>query len=114
MGDDRGTTGPRSARPAALGPRPLAQALAAVTRRARRRRTAGTVAVCASACERRARPGGRGGPGPAFAGRLRRGDASPGGAARRERAQEAVESRTTGPDDLACLLDMLDLRRRGD
>ncbi|WP_329192483.1 MULTISPECIES: hypothetical protein [unclassified Streptomyces] len=65
------------------------------------------------ACEARARSIGRGGPA-AATGRLRRGDASPGGTDPRERAQEAVESRTTGPDDLASLLDMLDLRRRGD
>lgn len=37
-------------------------------------------------------------------------DASATGAARRERAHEAVASRTTGPDDLASLLNMLDLR----
>ncbi|WP_330261909.1 hypothetical protein [Streptomyces sp. NBC_00539] len=113
MADDRDTARPGSPRPAAPGPPLWARALAAVTRSARRRRTAGGAAVCASACEARARSIGRGGPA-AATGRLRRGDASPGGTDPRERAQEAVESRTTGPDDLASLLDMLDLRRRGD
>ncbi|WP_411107714.1 hypothetical protein [Streptomyces sp. cmx-4-9] len=103
--------------PDAAGPRLLAQTWAAVTRRTRRRPLAGPGAVCAGACEHRSYPGRKGG-------RPRREEtASPGGALHRERAAHGtVASRTTGPDDLAALLDMLDLRpgpdgnshRRGD
>lgn len=101
-------------RPTALGPRLLIRTLAVVTRNTRRRRAAGTPAICATAAEHRSRPGkvsrfasgvtrwprGRG--------------AYPGATNRRERAEEAVVSRTTSADDLASLLAMLDLRPRPD
>ncbi|MER5808461.1 hypothetical protein ABT143_09750 [Streptomyces sp. NPDC002033] len=91
-----------------LGPRLLAEAVGLLTRGARRRGGAPGAAVCPTACAHRsgtARTGTAGGP--------RTGDRRrPGAVARRERAaHEAVASRTTGPEDLASLLDMLDLRR---
>ncbi|MEU9802280.1 hypothetical protein [Streptomyces sp. NPDC051000] len=97
--------------PATRGPRLLARTVTGAIRSARRRRVAGPAAVCATAGEHRSCPGRRGGSGSAVVDPLRcGGDTSPGGAARRERAHEAVASRTTGPDDLASLLNMLDLR----
>lgn len=100
-------------RPAALGPRLWTETLAAVARcarSARRRHGAGIAAVCVSAAEHRSCSGGEGGSGPGVTGGPRCRDTSAGAAGRRERAHEAVASRTTGPDDLASLLAMLDLR----
>ncbi|MGW6864491.1 hypothetical protein [Streptomyces sp. NPDC054901] len=100
-------------RPAPLGPGRLTETLSAAARNARRRRAAGTAAVCATAAEHRRGSGGGEAPGP-DAGGLERCLESPGPGDRRERAHEAVEARTTGPDDLASLLAMLDLRRRAE
>lgn len=112
-------------RPVALGPRLLARTVTVAVRCARHSTPAVPVAVCATAGEHRVCPGPRGGTGPdAVEGprcdpNTSHGDpdaphdgpdASATGAARRERAHEAVASRTTGPDDLASLLNMLDLR----
>ncbi|MER5777429.1 hypothetical protein ABT144_24695 [Streptomyces sp. NPDC002039] len=105
-------------RPAALDPRLLARTVTVVVRGARRRRAAVSAAVCATAGEHRVCPIRRIGTDPAavYGPRCEANtppggpDASAGGAARRERAHEAVASRTTGPDDLASLLNMLDLR----
>ncbi|MGW7439408.1 hypothetical protein [Streptomyces sp. NPDC054849] len=103
-------------RPAALGRRLWTQTLAVVARSARnacgarRRHGAGIAAVCVSAAEHRSCSGGEGGSGPGVTGGPRCRDTSAGAAGPRERAHEAVASRTTGPDDLASLLAMLDLR----
>ncbi|WP_405942606.1 hypothetical protein [Streptomyces sp. NBC_00207] len=94
-------------RPAVLGPRLLTETLAVVARSARRRRRAGIDAVCAKAAEHRSCSGGDGA---GVTGGTRCRDSSAGAVGRRERAHEAVASRTTGPDDLASLLAMLDLQ----
>lgn len=105
---------------AVLRPRPrlLARTVALVTRGARSLHApaAAPAAVCPTAGEHRTYPAGRRGASgsTAAADRLRCADASPAGAVRRERAHEAVASHTTGPDDLASLLAMLDLRREQD
>ncbi|MFG2621273.1 hypothetical protein ACGFXC_27025 [Streptomyces sp. NPDC048507] len=92
----------------ALAPRLLAEAVELVTGGARRRSRAAGAAVCATACEHRS--GTPRTSGPRTGGRRRAG-----AVARRERAaHEAVAARTTGPEDLASLLDMLDLRRGQD
>ncbi|MFF3016609.1 hypothetical protein [Streptomyces sp. NPDC057939] len=100
-------------RPAPLGPGRLTETLAAAARNARRRRASGTAAVCATAGRHRRGSDGDGAPGP-DAGAGARCHESPASGERRERAHQAVEARTTGPDDLASLLAMLDLRRRPD
>ncbi len=97
-------------RPTTLGPRLLIQTLADVTRSTRRRHTAGAAAICATAAEHRSCPGREGESGSGATGRPRSGETFPGAADPRERAHEAVVSRTTSPDDLASLLAMLDLR----
>lgn len=99
-------------RPAALVPRLLTKTFAVVTQHAGRRRAAGTAAVCATAAERRPRSDWQGSSGSGVPGRTRHRDTFPGVADPRERAHEAVASRTTGPADLASLLAMLDLRPR--
>ncbi|MFF4324191.1 hypothetical protein [Streptomyces sp. NPDC001568] len=117
MADARRTTRHPSVasllRPAPLGPGRLAETLTAAARNARRRRAAGTAAVCATAGEHRTCPGRDGASAPDVVGGSRCQE-SPASGDRRERAHEAVESRTTGPDDLASLLAMLDLRRPAD
>ncbi|MFG2976448.1 hypothetical protein ACGFYY_26135 [Streptomyces sp. NPDC048331] len=99
-------------RPSALRPRFLAEVLAGVTRSARRRRRPAIGPTCAGAAERRSFSGREVGSGAGATGEPRCGDDASAGAAagRRERAHEAVVSRTAGPDDLAALLAMLDLR----
>ncbi|MFG2987381.1 hypothetical protein ACGFYQ_40205 [Streptomyces sp. NPDC048258] len=96
-------------RPTALGPRLLTETLAVVARSARRRRGAGIAAICVTASEHRSCSGGEGGSGSGVTGGPRRRDTSAGAVGRRERAHEAVSSRTTSPHDLASLLAMLDL-----
>ncbi|MFB6825409.1 hypothetical protein ACFCXA_27950 [Streptomyces virginiae] len=97
--------------PSTLRPRFLAQIVAGVARSARRRRRPGIAPICAGAAEHRSfsdteigsGAGATGGPGCR--------DTSAGATAgRRERAHAAVASRTAGPEDLAALLAMLDLR----
>ncbi|MET9605991.1 hypothetical protein ABZZ17_13100 [Streptomyces sp. NPDC006512] len=110
--DRRPSAGPPP-RPAALGPRLLTETLAAVRRRgARRRGASGAAASCAGAAEQQSCSGREGGYGAGTAGRPRCRDTRPGTADARERAREAVASRTTGPGDLASLLAMLDLPPR--
>ncbi|MFD3542239.1 hypothetical protein ACFWUQ_22495 [Streptomyces sp. NPDC058662] len=103
-------------RPAALGPRVVTRALAAVTRGARRRRAAAGRAVCPTAAQHRSGTGRVSGAGSPLTGRLPCREAPAGPAERRDQAHEAVVSHTRGPDDLASLLAMLDLRPgpRGD
>ncbi|WP_030758805.1 MULTISPECIES: hypothetical protein [unclassified Streptomyces] len=98
-------------RPSALRPRFLAEMLAGVARSARRGRRPGIAPTCARAAEPRSFSGKEIGPGAGATGEPRCRDTAAGAAAgRRERAHEAVASRTAGPDDLAALLAMLDLR----
>ncbi|MEU9233843.1 hypothetical protein [Streptomyces subrutilus] len=97
-------------RPATLCPRLLIQTLADVTRGTRHRRGAGTRAVCPTAAQHRSCPVREGESGSAPADGPRCGEALPDSPDPRERAHEAVVSRTTSPDDLASLLAMLDLR----
>ena len=97
-------------RPAALGPRLVTRALAVAGRSARRRRAAGTPAVCASAAQHRSGSGWAGRAGSGVTSRSRCQDTPADAADPRAQAHEAVVSRTTSPDDLASLLAMLDLR----
>ncbi|MEY2233736.1 hypothetical protein [Streptomyces sp. BF23-19] len=101
-------------RPSALRPRFLAEILAGVARSARsarRHRRPGIAPTCAGAAEHRSFSDREIGSGAGAMGEPRCRDTAAGVAAdRRERAHEAVASRTAGPDDLAALLAMLDLR----
>ncbi|WP_328863686.1 hypothetical protein [Streptomyces virginiae] len=98
-------------RPSALRPRFLAEILAGVVRSARRHRRPGIAPTCAGAAEHRSFSDREIGSGAGARGEPRCRDTAAGVAAdRRERAHEAVASRTAGPDDLAALLAMLDLR----
>ncbi|MFJ6050633.1 hypothetical protein [Streptomyces sp. NPDC092307] len=98
-------------RPNAPRPRFLAEILAGVARSARRTRRPAVTPTCARAAEHRSFSGGETGSGAGATGEPRCRDTSTGAAAgRRERAHEAVASRTAGPEDLAALLAMLDLR----
>ncbi|OEJ30406.1 hypothetical protein [Streptomyces subrutilus] len=97
-------------RPTALCPRLLIRTLADVTRSTRHRRTAGTQAVCPTAAEHRSCPVREDESGSGSAKGPRCGENLPDAPDPRERAHEAVVSRTTSPDDLASLLAMLDLR----
>ncbi|MFJ6372310.1 hypothetical protein ACIQK5_29490 [Streptomyces virginiae] len=100
-------------RPSTLRPRHLAEILAGVARSARRRRRPGIAPTCAGAAEHRSFSDAESGSGADATGepRCRDADTTAGVAAgRRERAHAAVASRTAGPEDLAALLAMLDLR----
>ncbi|MFG2989509.1 hypothetical protein ACGFZK_09520 [Streptomyces sp. NPDC048257] len=97
-------------RPGALGPRLLTQTLAVVARSARRHHRVSSAATCENAAEYRSFSGGEAGAGSGVTGEPRCRDSSAGAAGRRERAHEAVASRTTSPRDLASLLAMLDLQ----
>ncbi|MGW3327397.1 hypothetical protein [Streptomyces virginiae] len=101
-------------RPSALRSRFLAEILAGVARSARsalRRHRPGIAPTCAGAAEHRSFSARGIGSGSGATGERRCRDTASGAAAgRRERAHEAVASRTAGPDDLAALLAMLDLR----
>ncbi|MFD3546794.1 hypothetical protein ACFWUW_14490 [Streptomyces sp. NPDC058655] len=111
----RGRAGLSALRPPGQGARLLEKALAVVTGVGRRPFTGGGVrAVCEAAGGYRSYSGGPGGAVPADPAGPGRADDVPGGADRRERADRTVASRATGPDDLASLLEMLDLRHGRD
>ncbi|MFF4261429.1 hypothetical protein ACFY7Y_40965 [Streptomyces virginiae] len=98
-------------RPSTLRPRHLAQILAGVARSALRRRRPGIAPTCAGAAEHRSFADTEIGSGADARGEPRCRDTAAGLAAgRRERAHAAVAARTAGPEDLAALLAMLDLR----
>ncbi|MFD3328503.1 hypothetical protein [Streptomyces sp. NPDC058701] len=95
--------------PGELAPRLWAWTRTAVARGGTRGRSAGAVAVCATAGEHRSFAGRGGGAGPAHAGRPACAEALPDGSGQRERARQAVAAHTAGHDGLAALLDMLAL-----